>query len=263
MNNGLLGFPGSKAKGSGGLMGHPETAVRVDQTGRSFSMDQPPHWDRLSAWIDPQTGCYTESSLNGSQVVVPATEIGSVRNQRYPTTYLDTVTPATRPMHYQMFQGQAAIYSGLNVSPSSGGMRSPGDIAFAEAYALVASPTASWGNNGGILTTQVNLGSLLGHVLDGGKTGFLSGYAPALCERNTVTTTNLTPINQWFLLRWRPRGGSRTGPLIIGTSGFASYPHQCQIYIGRALVYDAELTSSEAEQVEQWFQRQYPSLTLT
>jgi hypothetical protein len=36
-----------------------------------------------------------------------------------------------------------------------------------------------------------------------------------------------------------------------------------KMYLGSAVVYDRELSSAEADTVEQWFERQYPGLTLT
>jgi hypothetical protein len=226
--------------------------------------DPPPFWNNLSVWINPDRGCYDQADMGGTRIMTPSTVVGSITNHRRAGQYFNALSTTTHPVTYEIFQGESAIYSSSSVKGQNAGMESNVSFAHAEMFALIAAPGTSWAYYGSVLAGSGHTASnSYGLLFQQGDTDYYALSIPALSERNGVSTNNLAPINQWFLLRYRLKTGSHTSVMRLFIDQMDANRHCTPLYIGIALAYDITLSSSQADQVEQWFQRQYPSLTLT
>jgi hypothetical protein len=233
-------------------------------------MDRPPFWDAMSVWIDARTGCYSGADLGGSRVTGVGVTVQSIKNARTSGGHFNAIDHTTYPLEYQVFQGIPALYCGHYVSALAG-MQTPISLAHAEFFALIASPATTWRGYGSPVTGsgKTRFAYYYGIATDPNTTKLyhIDGrqHSPTLCFRNGVDVTSsreLAPINEWFLIRYRLGTGSATVPMRLFSLQHDSNLHTAKMYLGSAVVYDRELSSAEASTVEQWFERQYPGLTL-
>jgi hypothetical protein len=242
MNNGLLGFPGPK--------------IQIDQRTRNFSMDKPPLLEFASVWIDATRQVYSGTNLTGTPVTTHGSSVGSIRSIHNDAVYFNTRDLALYPVELRLHQDVWALYSDYEMNGNLAGMVTNMSVAHSEKWVLMCSQGTVF--DFGVAFSSTAATSYFNDMFQDGGTGYNTN--PDISERNGVSTFDLAPVENWFLLRIQQSAEPATSDLAMFQEGRSLYIGR--IYIAEAIIFDKVLSAAEITRVLNWFKWKYPSIVV-